>query len=61
MYLECKKCNSPDIEITSPYDNYPFYCNKCEEFLRHDEVLEYQTLSTHYSNKDFINLLFIKD
>lgn len=61
MYLECKKCNSPDIEVTSPYDNYPFYCNICEQFLKHDEVKEYKAVSNSYASQSFTQLLVLKD
>lgn len=57
MYLECKKCNSDNIEITSPYDNYPFYCNNCKKYLGFEDVKEYVALSTHYSNCSLVHLM----
>ena len=60
MYLVCKHCESYDIEITSPYDNYPFYCNSCSQYLGFDEVKNYVTLATHYSNPDYKSILVVK-
>ena len=57
MYLECKKCNSPDIELTSPYDNYPFYCDNCKEYLGFEDVKEYVALNTHYANSTLVHLM----
>lgn len=59
MYLICKRCGTDDIELTSPYDRYPFYCNKCKRYIKFDDVKEYRTLSTHYSNTNFKSLLVI--
>ena len=61
MYLTCKKCKSNKLELTSPYDRYPFYCTECKEFLRFDDVQEYKALATNYYQSNIVHLLVLDE
>ena len=37
MFYICKHCNSKDIDIC-PYDDFPFYCNCCDEFMDFNDI-----------------------
>lgn len=52
----CKRCKSDEIDIC-PNDIYPFYCNSCNAWLDHNNIIQLNVLSIHYAGNNLYQLL----
>ena len=53
MFLECGICGNPNIELNGPYDKRPFYCPQCGNDLGFEEVRQFKSVATHYTNVNY--------
>lgn len=57
MFLECGICGNPNIELNGPYDKRPFYCPQCGNELGFEEVRQFKSVATHYTNDRYRSIL----
>lgn len=60
MYLECRHCGNPNIDLVPHYNSdmfTSFYCPDCKTYIGPNDVKQYYSLATHYTNTNFKSIL----
>lgn len=60
MFIECKACQSNDLDIISVNNQYLIVCNTCRKYLKEDDINLYKTIATQHHSSNYVSMLLFK-